>query len=259
MVFVLPKKSEVGVLDPEIAGEGERVIYSDGEQMSWTPPPARPVMPDWSQIKSIAKYFNRIGHQVWPAWLYHPGEEPRLVKNATEAAALGVCYREATADERGRYGVKAVWDYTEETEWRSQPYDNTIRFDPNRLGQGKTYVASAPNPAIAQNALLEALIPAVAAAVAQSLKATGPGAPANVDQAQWEAFLQFQAFQKAAEAVDIVKAENSGEAGDVVVGENGLTADQERRLWQDEAEVRGIKVDGRWSLAKLKAEVEKAA
>src|SRR6185312_6341739 len=111
MVFVLPPKSQVGVIDPEIAGEGVKVIYSDGEQGMWTPPPPRPVMPDWSGIKSIARYFNRTGHAVWPAWLYHPTEEPRLLKNADEAAELGVCYREATMDEKGRYGRSHVWDW----------------------------------------------------------------------------------------------------------------------------------------------------
>lgn len=217
MNFVLPKKSEVGYLDPEIAGEGQKVILSDGDVVSWTPPPPRPVMPDWSQIKSIARYFGRSGHQVYPAWLYHPSDEPRLVKNAEDAGALGVCYREATADERGRYGLKAVWDWQDGCQWRPQPYAGTLKFDPLKPGQGKTFQPAQQNPALAQDRLLEALIPAVAAAVAQSLKgAGGPSAPAHIEPAQWEAFLQFQAFQKAAEAVDIVKSEvalpDSGEA-----------------------------------------------
>src|ERR1017187_1691633 len=105
MVFVLPSKNQVGLLDPEIAKEGEKVIYSDGETIQWTPPPPRPVMPDWSQIKSIARYFNRHGFQPWPAWLYHPTEEPRLLKDAKDGEEIGIVYRHATTDEHARYGL----------------------------------------------------------------------------------------------------------------------------------------------------------
>lgn len=254
MAFVLPSRADVGVLDPEIAGEGERVIHSDGEQISWTPPPAKPVMPDWSQIKSIRKYFGRTGHQVWPAWVYHPTEQPRLLKNADEGATIGICYRDATMDERSRYGHKAVWDWSEDCLWRPQPYPGTQKFDPQKPGQGKTYMPAAPNPAVAQNALLEALIPTVTAAVVTALKANGPGAPANIDPQQWEAFLQFQAFQKTAAAVDEVKR-------DVAVNAlaAGSDAETEWSLWEEEARSKGIKVDGRWSLERLKSEVEKAA
>src|SRR6266436_1664891 len=139
MAFVLPPKSQVGVLDLEIAGEGQKVILSDGEQVAWTPPPPRPVVPDWSQIKSIQQYFNRTGYRVWPSWLYHPTEEARLVKDQDEAAELGVCYREATPDEHNRYGKKHVWDWTNESQWRPTPY-HAPKFDPQKPAQGKVYI-----------------------------------------------------------------------------------------------------------------------
>lgn len=258
--FVLPPKKQVGYLDPEIAGEGQKVILSDGDQVSWTPPPPRPVMPDWSQIKSIARYFNRTGFQVYPAWLYHPTEEARIVKNADEAAELGVCYREATIDERGRYGLSAVWDWKEGSLWRAQPY-GPPKFDPLRPGVGKTYQHTPPNPVVAQNAMIEALIPAVAAAVAQSLKASGPGAPANVDQKEWDEFLQFKAWQKSKDAVAIVADEiaSAEQPDEAPAPANALNPVQERAVWEAEAERKGIKVDGRWSLDRLKSEVEKKA
>lgn len=212
MPFELPPKSKVGYLDPEIAGEGQKVILSDGTVETWNAPAPKPVMPDWSQIKSIARYFNRTGYAVYPAWLYHPTEEPRLVKNADEAAELGVCYRKASVDERGRYGLDSVWDWKEDSQWRPKPH-GPIKFDPLHPGTGKTYMAAPQNPATAQHQLLEALIPAVAAAVAKSLQSNGPAAPASIAPADWDEFVKFKAWQQASAAVEIVAGE-TGDAGE---------------------------------------------
>ncbi len=265
-MFKLPPKSEVGYLDPEIASEGQKIVLSEGEPLSWNPPPVRPIMPDWSQIKSIQKYFNRSGYAVWPAWLYHPTESPRIVNNAQEAGELGVCYREATDDERARYGLKTVWDWIGDSKWRSKPFEKDLKFDPTKLGQGKTFIPATPNPRIAQHELVEALIPQVAAAVAQALKATGPSAPAHIDPKQWDAFLQFQAFQKTAETVDALKEESDEavasahtNALNAVHSEKDDEDDDERSLWIEEAKRLNIKIDGRWSLDRIKEAVEKAA
>jgi hypothetical protein len=253
----LPAKSGVGYLDAEIAGEGQRVVLSDGDQVAWTPPPVKPAIPDMSQIKAIRHYFGRVGYQVYPAWLYHPTEEPRLVKNAQEAAGLGVCYREATVDEKSRYGIKHVWDWEEGAQWRPNAWKEP-KFDPNRPGTGKIYTATAPNPVHAQNAMIEALIPKVAEAVTKVLRSDGPSAPAHVDPAQWDAFLQFQAWQKTQGAVNAM----AQEIEPAVVEANpdaALSPEQERLLWEEEARRKGVKTDGRWSLERLKAEIEKAA
>src|SRR6185437_9711474 len=101
-----------------------------------------------------------------------------LVKDASESAKLGIVYRKATADEQQRYGAKDVWDWEEGCDWRPQPYSDA-KFDPKNPGSGKTVVMGTPDPRIAQNDLVAALIPAVAAAVASSLKQTGPSAPAG--------------------------------------------------------------------------------
>src|ERR1700690_3144392 len=245
MGFELPPRSSVGTLSAEIAGEGERVIHSDGSiTTNWSPPPARLVMPDWSEIKSIRHYFNRKGHQVWPAWFYHPTEKPRLIRNAEDGADLGVCYRRATNEERGKYGVEAVWDWKDGCEWRPQPY-HAPKFDPANPGHGKEFIAKAPNPTMAQNALLEALIPTVTAAVVAALRSNGPAAPANVDAAGWDEFLQFQAFKKSSQAIDAVKDQDAldlqgGGASGTSVLANGLSEAEERTLWEDEAKRKGI-------------------
>lgn len=252
MGFELPPPSKVGYLDPEIAGEGTRVIYSDGEQVTWTPPPPQPVMPDMSQIKSIRKYFNKTGHVVWPAWLYHPTESNRLVKDAHEAAALGVCYRQATQDERGKYGLSAVWDWKDDSQWRPLPW-TTPKFDPANPGQGKTYIPAQISPQRQQTELVATVV----AAVTQMLKSSGPSAPASIDPKQWDEFVKFQAWQKANEVVAAAPV-GQQEAEPQI---NALNAEEpdEKAHWTAEAERKGIKLDGRWSLERIKAEVLKAA
>lgn len=271
--FVVPPKAEVGVIHPEISDEGQRVIHSDGEQVSWSPPPPRPVMPDLSQIKSLQRYFNRTGFQVWPAWLYHQNGEQRLVKNGQEAAELGVCYREATQDERGRFGLKAVWDWQDDSLWRPLPWE-TPKFDPNNPGQGKTVIIGTPTAKAATAELLEAVIPAVTAAVVASLKAGGNGtASANVDPKQWDDFLKFQAWQKTQQIADELKKDEpqtgtsanaltsdllGDQASAMLTQPNTLAPNQERAIYEEEAARKGIKVGKNWSLERLKSEVEKA-
>lgn len=268
----LPRGAAMRALDADIAGEGQKVIsekgdkiiLSNGEQVAWTPPPEKLVMPDLSGVKSLRHYFGQRGHQVYPAWLYHPDGRSVLAKDAAEAAKYGVVYRQATADERNRYGLKDVWDWEEGSVWRPNPYGEA-KFDPSRPGSGKTVIYSAPDPKIAQHELVAALIPAVASAVASSLKTTGPAAPAHVDPAQWEQFLAFQAWQKTQEVVEgaaaaIVadqQAEAHPTAEDLLA--NALSPEQDRLLWEEEAKRLKIKVDGRWSLERLKTEVEKAS
>lgn len=274
MAFELPKfpsRSEVGYLDPEIAGEGasaEVIIQSDGSRISWAPPPANPVTPDWSGIKSIAAYFRPRPFRPWPAWIYHPTEAARLVKTAQHAAEFGVCNREATYEEKGRYGITRAWDYEDGSLWRAQPYDGTLKFDPHHPGNGKTYVATAPNPTIAQHELVKALIPEVAEAVARALRSTGPSAPSSIDPKEWDEFLRFKAWQETVVAVSEAVGSGNGEQQSnaaALVAENSKNAladskeeEAEWELWKAEADVKGVKVDGRWSLKRLQEEVEKA-
>ena len=264
----LPKGSARIALDPSIADEGAKVIKGDeiilsnGDHVAWTPPPEKIVMPDLSGIKSLRAYFGQRGYRVYPAWLYHPSKSAVLVKDAKEAAEYGIVHRQTSPDERSRYGAKDVWDWEQGSQWRPNPHTDP-KFDPKNPGAGKNLIHSAPDPKIAQHELVAALIPAVAAAVAQSLKASGPAAPASVDQTQWEAFLAFQAWQKtqevvagAAAAIERDMQEQIREPDDPLA--SALSPEQDRLLWEEEAKRVGVKVDGRWSTERLKAAVEKA-
>src|SRR6267142_3506229 len=108
-------KSEVGrngYYAPEIEGNGQKVLMSDGSIVNFNPPGVKPVVPDWSEIKSLKKYFNRTDFHIWPHWFYHPTKEAIVIRNAEEAARLGIRRRETTERERTTMtGVgHFVWD-----------------------------------------------------------------------------------------------------------------------------------------------------
>lgn len=254
--FKLPSRAEAGYLDPEIAGEGKKVLLSDGEEVAWTPPPEQLCMPDLSKVKSLRKYFGRSGHQPYPAWVYHPVEAPRVVKNHEEAMELGVYYRQTSEEERSKYGRSALWDWDETSQWRPTPYPKDMKFDPKKAGQGKNYMPAAPDPFSAQNHVIASLVPQVAAAVAEVLRQQGGAvAPAGVNPAELDEFRAFMAWKRSQTAVE----EAVEEASQANALNTHLSADEEYTIWRQEAEERGIKVDGRWSLDRLKSEVEKAA
>ena len=284
--FALPPKAAVGHLDPEIAGEGIRVIGSDGSALNWTPPPPAPVIPDLSRVKSVRHYFGRTGYQTWPAWLYHPKEPARIVKNAEEAYELGVVRREATPIETSRYGVKFVWDFEEDSDWRPEPFDKDKAFDPSKPGQGKTLIAGPANPIIAQNALIEALIPKIAEVMAASFRA--PGAPAatpapGVDPARWAKFVEFEAWEQSQKAVnalaggpptdaaaqdiappqslsgELLKVAEALDPGEPEEGAPLPFEDEEAEFAAVKAEAvaLGIKIDKRWGVGRIREEIKR--
>src|ERR1700756_1690319 len=102
--FQLPPRSQVGYLDPQIAGEGVAVNLENGFDVNWTPPPIKPNIPDWSQIKSIQKYYNRSTHPACPAWIYHKDTDEKKLVTEEQATDLGIVYRDRTPDEAARFG-----------------------------------------------------------------------------------------------------------------------------------------------------------
>jgi hypothetical protein len=271
-----PSRDQVGYLDPEVAGEGAkvlndgtRVLLSDGSigEVSILPP--KTVMPDWSKLKPIAKYFAPRQFTVWPAWLYHPTQEARIVRNGDEAGALGITFRKTTNDERGRFGVSYMWDWKEGCDWRPAPWSEARKFDAKTPDHGKIYVAAGVDPMVQQHALLRELLPAIAGTIAKELQASGPKAPANVSEGDWAEFLKFKAWQKTQEAVaELETRETAAPQPDeeIVTGEPvnalaGASDDgaEDRDHWESEAERIGLKVDRRWSLDTLKAKIAEAA
>lgn len=239
MVFQLPPRSSVGYLDPEIANEGVKVF--EDTPLGWNPPPIKMAMPDWSEIKQIRHYFNRIGHQTFPAWLYHQNGEMKLVNDAGAAKELGVIYRHATDDEKGRYNVQALWDWDDGCLWRPKPW-GLAKFDPKNPGAGKEVIPEKPDPMKTQADLLRGLL--------KAFESGGVQKPADMSANDWVEFQQFLLFKKTQAAIQPSEAKTEG---------NALAGTQsERELLEFEAAAKGVKIDGRWSNERLKKEIDQA-
>jgi hypothetical protein len=249
MNFVIPPRSQVGHPDREILSEGQSVELSSGDEVRVDWPLVKSAFPDISDVKSVKKYFHRVGFTPFPCWLYHPEQSPKMVMSQDEALEFGVVYRKCSPDEQARYGRSAMYDWQDDSKWRPAPFPKDVKFNPHKEHAGKNIVWPEKGGAIAQDALIEKLIPQVAASVAAALKLANPAAPANVSSNDWAAFQEFMAYKKAQEATREAVA-------DVI--EDNAPAD-EKAPWIAEAERLGVKIDKRWGLDKIKAEVEKAA
>lgn len=223
---VIPPKSKIGTLSAEIAGEGFKV--SGGPQESWTPPKRQDMTPDWSQFKSIQKYFNRSGFPPFPSWIYHPTEQPRIVKNADEAAEYGIIFREATDDERSMGQGAARYDFVGGTQWRVKPLKDP-KFDHTNPGPAKNYESPKPDYLRSQTDLLRGMVAALQEGNKGSIRLE-----------------------------DLVAALTASRAVPEPVEPIAEPEDDERATWLKAAEERGVKVDKRWSLERLRNEVAKA-
>lgn len=235
----------VDYLDPEIAGEGIPA------ETSWSPAVEKPRIPTYEGIKSIAKYFPQFTgrpyqHQAYPCWLYHSvhgarevrdiltGEDPpRIVKRASEIAKeLGCVFRPSSMEEKAQGWPSHRWEYT--GEWRATPF--SVKFDPSKPDTGKHVVSSRESSS--QNVSADLIAATVAAVLAGQQHA-----PNSESDPAW---LEFQAFKAWKNSVD-----------EDAAADNALNASTERHTLEEEARAKGVKVDGRWSAARLKEEIEK--
>lgn len=265
----------VEYLDAEIANEGLSA------EASWAAPVPEARIPDYKGIKAIAKYFPQFSgrpyvHQVFPCHLYHPkeparlikdvynGEDPpRLIKKAVDQAkALGCIFRATTMEERAQGFPTHRWEYTDE--WRATPFET--KFDPANPGTGKTVVKAGEQSSASQAEMIAAVVTAALAKMVPA--ASTPDKPSPIDDPDMAEFLAFKAW-KATQAVDLSVQPLDIEGARNAINEmpmqeginmlNSALPPGERKTLEAEAERKGIKVDGRWSLQRLKDEVEKAA
>lgn len=245
----LPDPKTIGYLDPEIAAEG---ISADG----WQPEISPPNIPSYDKIKSIKRYFPQFTgrpykHQPYPAWLYHPTDDAVLVKTAEQAARYGVEFRETTREERAQGWPAQRWVYAENTKWRSTPFEP--KFDPANPGMGKSLVFGTANPALAQSAMITAVVAAVMQQMQAGAPATPGGAPTalalDADYVEFQAFKAWKAQMAGGEQGDLLGAAGEGTASNAL-SPAGEANEREQLIAQ--AKEKGIEVDGRWSLKRLR-------
>jgi hypothetical protein len=186
--FQIPPRSAVGYLDPEIANEGQKA--GDDPSIGFTPPVSSYTGPTYDNLKihkDYRRYFGRSEWPVFPTWIYHEDGTEKVVANAQDAARYGIQYREASDIERGRYGVKFVWDYGDESnKWRAKPW-RLKKFDPSNPGNGKNYVSASIDHAATQTQILREL----------SIQRHETGKPEAITEAEWQRYQRFLAFEKA--------------------------------------------------------------
>lgn len=227
-------------LDPEISGEGTKVILSNGSEVRWSPPPSKPVIPDWSEYKSIRHYFNRVDHQFFPCWLYHPTEAPVIVKSAQEAGEkYGVELLERTDAERAEYGGgKYRWKFN--TQWRTTPH-NIVKAQIE--ASGKNLEIRKPD---ATEMLMRAL---------QGFKSNA-APPPDVDPVLLEEFRAFQNWKAQRANADVAPEYRPSEeisSGSIADAEIENSSDKEE--WLAKAREAEVKVDPRWTMERVRHHV----
>lgn len=234
-------------LDPSIANEGvaadrgvTAVIPAWDDEEEYQPMIEPPHIPDYKGIEAIKKYFPQYSGRPYrtrpfPAWLYHKTQEAKLVNNPAEAAQLGATW------------IKDEFRFECKGEWRSKPFSAGAKPE----GPGKTLTSK-------DKGSTENTADLIAAAVTATLaKLNQNGAAPKVQQVlatdpDFEEFQRFKAF-KAKTETPTVAAEYADEDAEIDV------VPDEKTLLIEAAAAKGIKLDKRWGLDKIKSALEEAA
>lgn len=212
--------TKIEYLDPEIANEGLHA-----EEM---PDIEEPHINDYATLKKhkhYKKYFKPYIFQPYPAYIYHAKEGEKLVGDAKTAAQYGVSYNKEDSH----------WVCI--GEWKVKPI---VARKPNPQDTGKTLVtATASQSAMGTNELMAQIL-------AQLVKGQGSVAPALATAiGEDKEYQDYLAFKRMQAAKDETKAD--------------LPPIDEKALLIEAAESRDIKVDKRWSIERIKSELDKAA
>lgn len=244
--------SQIQYLDPEIANEGVHaekgalgVIPHDWEpDEEYQPAIEPPHIPDYKGIKSIAQYFPQFSGRpyrirAYPAWFYHAKHEPKLVNNPMEAAQIG-----------------ATWSKTEfkfdcTGEWKSKPVKAAKATS---SGPGK-WLTSVKEAATNTADLIAA---AVAATLAKIGNTTAPKVQEVLStDPDYALFMQFKAFKEQQALMGFPPTMDV--ATSVYPATRPLAEPSEKAQLIEAAAARGIKLDKRWGLDKIKAALDEAA
>ena len=251
----IPSKKEAGVLSSGFDEGSIKVVAKAREDTKWAPPENSITMPDYSKVEHLKKYFGKRDYEAYPAVIYNKDGTSKTVKDHEEAKENGVFYREATVEERGRYGRDAVWDWRDDSPWRPHPWGEhldkfgKLKVDLERAGDTKNVIVGRIDPVQQNHSLIKELLPQLAALLGGQLNK----APSDFTEEELREFRRFQAIKKAAEPQEVKEAAPAW---------NALAAApepvDEREMWIAEATRLGVEVDRRWSLETLKRKIEES-
>lgn len=214
--------TKIEYLDPEIANEG---LSADE-----APDIEEPHINDYATLKKhkhYKHYFKPYIFQPFPAHIYHATEGEKVVGDAKTAAQYGVSYNKEDSH------------WVCEKDWKVKP---VIPRKANPNDTGKTLVGTtAQQSALGTNELMAQILQ-------QILKGQGSVAPALAtaiaDDKEYQDYLAFKKMKASAEK-PILDAE--------------LPPVDEKALLIEAAESRDVKIDKRWSIERIKTELDKVA
>lgn len=215
---------KIEYLDPEIANEGQR---ADDDSV---PMEAAHVF-DYAPLKTDKKYakYFRYEYQRYPAIFYHPNGKQRIVHNHEEASEL-----DGVKPIRGGWYCEGEWQSVEEDAHPVKP--SLTEFGKILVGDSAAKIAGSTNETMAQ--------------ILQQMLKSGQ-VPANpaMDQ-EYQDYLAWKRMRDAA-ASKPVHAE--------IVEPTALSDADVKAKLIDIAKEKGIPADKRWSLDRIKEELDKVA
>jgi hypothetical protein len=186
-----------------------------------------PHIPDYSALKTNKKtkhLFAAHRFVPYPATLYHPTLPSVVVRNKSEHDA-----------------------YLEMGEWRATPYNVKVPAH----GPGKTVVSSnGPSQGGSTAELMAAILEQVRRQGASASTAPAMKQALHADP-EYAEFLEFKKWKEGQAKPAAVHAEPAPQ--------DALPEADQKAILVDAAKEKGIKVDGRWSLDKIKEALDKAA
>ena len=250
-------------LDPEIANEGQSA--NNWQPGAWTnstpvsedefqPDIEPPHIPDYAMLKkhkNYAKYFRPYRYQPFPAFVYHQTMGERIVRSKEEAQTLGADWtRFVPVWFHQTFGRKVMKSEAEVSELG-------LGWAPGRFSENDKVWVSARDmggKALPIKTDTQRLTEALVAGLTQKKDANfDPTAIAAIVSAVMSAIPQPQPLQsKAPKAEDLMPPELAPVPVKTV---DPLDAMLERTALLELAEKEGVKIDGRWSVERIKKEL----
>lgn len=217
---------KIDYLDPEIANEGQSA------DAPWVPSP-RPHVWDYAPLKEhphYGQYFAARPFRAFPAWIYnHKTGESKVVGSAKEADQYGVSYNTTARF----HHYECVGDWMDEPA-KGLKADVTIA--------GKSLVTASSTQAA--NTTAETMAQILQKLIADK---ASPGLADTISaDKEYQDYLAFKRAQSKKAPVEVAAKED-------------VETFDEKALLIEAAASRDIKVDKRWSIDRIKSELDKAA